>query len=87
MQRSKPEPEPSLCPCGREAAAAAVSVYRSPAGRFIFSRCECGAEWTQRLDTIDQSQAVSIDEVLEVHEQLLGFEGSLAELIGARPAS
>ena len=87
MQRSQPEPEPSLCPCGRESAAAAVSVYRSPAGRYTFSRCECGAEWTERLDAIDPTQAVSLDEVLEVHEQLRGFEGSLAELIGARPAS
>lgn len=87
MQQSKPEPDSSRCACGREAAAAAVSIYRSPAGRFIFSRCECGAEWTQRLQALDPTEAISIDEVLEVHEQLARFEGSLAELIGAQPAS
>ena len=87
MQKSKPEPDATRCQCGRETAAAAVSVYRSLAGRFIFSRCECGAEWTERLQAIDPSQAISLDEVLEVHEQLAGFEGSLSELIGAQPAS
>jgi len=87
MQRSKPEPETLKCACGRDRSAAATTVYRSPQGRYEFHRCDCGVEWTERLVAYDPTQPVSSDELLEVHERLLGFEGSLAELIGISQAS
>ena len=87
MPTSKPEPEPQRCACGRQRAAAAANSYRSHNGRFVFHRCDCGAEWTDRLEAPDPAEPVTSDEVLEVHERLAHFEGQLAELLGLKPAS
>jgi hypothetical protein len=59
-------------------------VYRSQTGRFIFHRCDCGTEWTEQLATVDPSEPVSSDEVLEVHEQLARFEGPISLLFGLK---
>jgi hypothetical protein len=87
MQASNPEPDTPRCACGRESKLAVATVYRSPQGRFVFHRCDCGVEWTERLEAVDPTEPISGDEVLEVHEVLALFEGSLADLIGIRPAS
>jgi hypothetical protein len=59
-------------------------VYRSQTGRFIFHRCDCGNEWTEHLVSVDPSEPVSSDEVLEVHEQLARFEGPISLLLGLK---
>jgi hypothetical protein len=60
-----------------------ATVYRSPVAEFVFHRCPCGLEWTERRDGIDRSEPVSTDEVIEVHQCLAAFEGPLSELLGA----
>ena len=85
MQQSKPEPEPT-CVCGRPRAEAVAAVYRSSIAEFVFHRCPCGLEWTERRAGIDRSEPVSTDEVIEVHQCLAAFEGPLSELLGAHPA-
>jgi hypothetical protein len=84
MQGALPEPDASLCACGRSLATAATSTYRSPSGRYTFRRCVCGVEWTERADTIDPAEPVTGDEVLDVHQHLAGFEGSLRELLDSK---
>ena len=81
MQRSKPEPDDGKCKCGRPRGAASIYTYRSAADRYVFHRCECGAEWTEHLADVDPTDPVSSDEVIEVHKRLAQFEGSIAELI------
>jgi len=81
MQRSKLESEKGKCQCGRRLTDAAVYTYRSRTDRFLFHRCECGAEWTVHLTDIDPTDPVSSDEVIEVHRQLAKFEGSISELL------
>jgi hypothetical protein len=82
LQRSKPEPEEGKCACGRSRLEASVNTYRSHTDRYIFHRCECGAEWTDHVTDVDPSAPVSSDEIIEVHRRLARFEGSIAELIG-----
>ena len=82
MQRRKPEPEKSRCDCGRSRVDAARNVFRSQHGRFIFHRCECGNEWTERHENVDRSEPISSDELLEVHESLARFDGSISQLLG-----
>ena len=84
MQQRKPEPEPARCDCGRALADASTNVYRSPNGRFIFHRCECGTEWTEHQASVDRSQPISSDEVLAVHEHLAGFAGPISQLLGLK---
>ena len=81
MQRSKPEPDGAECACGRARKDAAEYTYRSHTDRYMFHRCECGAEWTDHLTDVDPTDPVSSDEVIEVHKRLAKFEGSIAELI------
>lgn len=85
MQKSKPGPEPT-CVCGRSRAEAAAAVYRSPVAEFVFHRCPCGLEWTERRAGFDRSEPVSTDEVIEVHMCLAAFEGPLSALLSTRPA-
>lgn len=80
MHQSKPEPEP-ICVCGRQRTEAAVAVYRSATAEFVYHRCPCGLEWTERRDGIDYSEPVSTDEVIEVHQCLAAFEGPISELL------
>ena len=70
----------SRCLCGRKRADANVCRYRSHAGRYLFCRCDCGVEWTERQAGIDPLVPVTSDEVIEVHAFLAGFKGSIAEL-------
>ena len=84
MQRRKPEPEKARCDCGRALADASTNVYRSIKGRFIFHRCECGTEWTEHQASVDRSQPISSDEVLEVHERLARFDGPINQLLGLK---
>ena len=86
MQKPKPEPEPSRCDCGREISQSSAATYTSSSGRYVFHRCECGAEWTEQVDRVDRSEPVSSDELLEVHERLAEFTGSINDLLGLRPA-
>lgn len=80
MHKPKPEPEP-VCACGRQRAEAAAAVYRSAAAVFVFHRCACGLEWTERRDAVDPSEPVTTDEVIEVHRCLAAFEGPISELL------
>jgi len=82
MQQSQPEPD-LACTCGRQRAEAEATVYRSPVAEFVFHRCPCGREWTERRAGIDRSEPVSTDEVIEVHQCLAAFEGPLSELLSA----
>ena len=83
MQRRKPEPE-NRCACGRPLVDAAANLYRSHNGRFMFHRCECGIEWTEHQASVDPNEPISSDEVLEVHECLARFDGSISQLFGTR---
>ena len=86
MQKSKLEPENGRCVCGRRIKDAAVYVYRSHTDRYLFNRCECGAEWTVHTIDVDPAEPVSSDEVIEVHKRLAKFEGSIEELLGRKSA-
>lgn len=87
QSQSKPEAEPEpTCVCGRQRSEAVAAVYRSYAAEFVFHRCPCGLEWTERLEGIDHSEPVSSDEVIEVHQCLAAFEGSLSELFDTQHA-
>jgi len=81
LQSSRLEPERGRCACGRRRKDAAIYTYRSRTDRFLFHRCECGAEWTEHQNDIDPMDPVTSDEVIEVHKQLAKFEGSIAELL------
>ena len=87
MQKPKKEPEPSSCSCGRSRSEAAVSSFHSQASLFTFHRCECGLEWTEHTVSVDRSQPVTTDEVIEVHERMARFEGPLSELLGLTSAT
>jgi hypothetical protein len=78
-------PESSVCPCGRRRDAASSFVHQSNVATYVYRRCECGAEWTESRPSLDRTEPVSIDEVLEVHVSLLAFEGSLRELVAPPP--
>jgi hypothetical protein len=86
VQRSKLEPEKGKCACGRRLKDATIYTFRSHTDRFLFHRCECGTEWTERHTDIDPTDPVTSDEVIEVHRRLAKFEGSIAELL-AQPHS
>lgn len=82
MHSSKPDDEPGpACACGRSLQEAAASVYRSQASVFLFHRCPCGREWTERRDGFDPAEPISGDEVIEVHRVLRRFRGSIAEML------
>jgi hypothetical protein len=87
MPKLTPDLDPSRCACGREVTEADSVSYSASSGRYVFHRCECGAEWTQQLDHVDRSAPVSTDEVLEVHERLAAFRGSINDLLGLSPAT
>ena len=81
MQQSKKGPEPSVCTCGRRRDAAAAYIHQSNVATYVYHRCECGAEWTVSRPTVDRSEPISGDEVLEVYQSLAEFEGSLRDLV------
>ena len=81
MQRSKLEPDKGRCACGRRLKDATIYTYRSHTDRFLFHRCVCGTEWTERHTDIDPTDPVTSDEVIEVHRRLAKFEGSIADLL------
>ena len=85
MQKPQLGPDPSVCACGRRRDAAASYVHQSSVATYVYHRCECGAEWTERHPSPDRSEPISTDEVLEVHTSLLQFEGSLRDLLGPKP--
>jgi hypothetical protein len=73
-----------VCACGRRRDAAASFIHQSNVATYVYHRCECGAEWTESRPSVDRSEPVSTDEVLEVHQCLLDYEGTLRDLV--RPA-
>lgn len=81
MQQRDMERESARCACGRELAIASRFVHQSALGLFVYRRCDCGEEWTEHEAAIDLATPVSADEVLEVHERLEAFAGSLEQLI------
>jgi hypothetical protein len=82
MHRTKPDPDEARCACGRAVSAAQSFSYSSNSTRYLFQRCMCGKEWTRRELAVDRSEPVSPDEILDVHERLAAFQGSLTELLG-----
>jgi hypothetical protein len=74
-----------VCACGRRRDAAASYVHQSNVATYVYHRCECGVEWTESRPSVDRSEPVSTDEVLEVHTSLLEFEGSLRDLVAPPP--
>ena len=85
LQKSKLGPESFACTCGRRRDAAASYTQQSNVATYVYHRCECGAEWTESHPSVDRSEPVSIDEVLEVHQSLTAFEGSLRDLVAPKP--
>ena len=85
MQKSKLGPEPFACACGRRRDAASSYIHQSNVATYVYHRCECGAEWTESHPCVDRSEPVSTDEVLEVHQSLAAFEGSLRDLLAPKP--
>lgn len=81
MKRPRREAGDGECPCGRRLGDAAVYTYRSQSDRYLFYRCACGNEWTERRQDIDLSDPVSSDEVIEVHALLSRFDLSIPELL------
>jgi hypothetical protein len=81
LQQPKLGPEPSVCPCGRRRDAAASYIHQSNVATYVYHRCECGVEWTESHPCVDRSLPVSTDEVLEVHQALTDYEGSLRDLV------
>ena len=81
VQRSSRKPGKGRCACGRRLDDAAVYVYRSRLDRYLFRRCECGAEWTEHQIGVDPRDPVSSDEVIEVHSRLAAFDGPISELL------
>jgi hypothetical protein len=69
------------CPCGRKLRDAAVHSYQSSSDRYLFFRCLCGNEWTERLPNVDRSSPISSDEVIEVHAVLSRPDLSLPSLL------
>ena len=50
-----------------------------------YYRCLCGLEWTYNQDVgFERSDAVTSDEVIEVHTQLANFEGTIFELLNPK---
>jgi hypothetical protein len=86
MRKSHLEPDEVRCFCGRPTAEATAVSYSSTLVRYVFHRCGCGREWTERLPAIDRTKPVSFDEILDVHEHLTAFEGPLNELLGLKSA-
>ena len=86
MRRSQRSPEGEECTCGRPHGTASVASYRSHAGSYRYHRCDCGTEWTERVQHVDRTVPVSGDEVLDVHLLLAKFQGPLSELIDLNPA-
>ena len=82
MRSSRLEPEEVRCSCGRLTAHATAASYASTLVRYVYRRCQCGHEWTERLQTVDRTIPVTFDEVLDVHERLTAFKGPLTELLG-----
>jgi len=85
MQRSQPESSPGQCVCGRSLDSAVSGLMRSRRGVFRFIRCACGLERTERISELDLSQPIALDEVLDVHRLLAGWEGSLDQLTASSP--
>jgi hypothetical protein len=85
LQQSKLGPEPSVCACGRRRDAASSYIHQSNVATYVYHRCECGVEWTESRPSLDRSEPVSTDEVLEVHVSLLSFEGTLRDLVAPPP--
>jgi hypothetical protein len=84
MRSSHLEPDEVRCLCGRPTADAIAVSYSSTLFRYVFHRCGCGWEWTENLPVVDRSLPISLDEILDVHERLTGFEGPLNELLGLK---
>lgn len=86
MQPSQPESSVVRCACGRPADEATVTIYRCLHGTYRYHRCLCGMEWTEHDPRPDFASAVTSDEVIEVHEQLKEFHGTLRLLLGGQAA-
>jgi hypothetical protein len=41
-------------------------------------------EWTEHHASVDPSEPISSDEVLEVHEHLARFDGPISQLFGLK---
>jgi hypothetical protein len=87
MQPPKREPDLSECTCGRKLADATVFVYRTRRDYCLYHRCACGAEWTEHRASVDAHEPISYDEVIEVHQRLSGYGGTLQDLFGIGSSS
>jgi len=70
------------CSCGRLQSEAHFVVQRSKDRKYTYHRCDCGREWTVVTRIDDVRDPVTSGEVIEVHQRLAKFEGSLKELLG-----
>ena len=86
MQTPRLDSDEVRCPCGRPMAEATTVTFSTARVRYLFRRCECGGEWTERLPVVDRTIPVTSDEILDVHARLSDFEGPLDELLGLKSA-
>lgn len=81
MQRPAEGSESACRGCGRPLDECSAHVHHSTSAVYVYHRCSCGVEWTEMRPSVDRSQPVSGDEVIEVHKLLGSFEGPLPTLI------
>jgi hypothetical protein len=60
----------ATCSCGRPKADATFVVEHRGSNRHTHHRCQCGIEWTTTESTVDLSDPVTSEEVLEVHRRM-----------------
>jgi hypothetical protein len=62
----------SLCTCGRPQSDASFLVQRGTLTRWVYYTCSCGREWTVPEVAEDLAEPVTADEIIRVHEALMG---------------
>jgi hypothetical protein len=65
------------CACGRAAAEATVTTYRSISGTYMFHRCPCGTAWTDHRADPEQPGPTTGSHLREAHEHFQAFHGAV----------
>ena len=76
----------AMCSCGRPRDDAERFMHHATSGRYVYRRCACGIEWTER-SLVDVTAPIETDELIEVHVRLKALKGSFDQLLGLGPAA
>jgi hypothetical protein len=79
MFTSQPSTDDRGCACGRGPQETMVTSFRSISGTYLFHRCPCGIEWTERMAAPEQPPPSSGTVVREFHEHFHAFHGAMRE--------